>query len=324
VLWSNSLSFLIGGWPWVPYPEPFVKPLENFEMKKTLVAVAALAAFSGAYAQATISGVVEAGILIPNSGTQSMASGGNGGSEITITTGEDLGSGLKATGSVTIINNMFAASEGGTPAAGTTAAVVAKNAVRTYNSFIGLSGDFGSVKLGSQFSPAFFAANVGDPFGQAAGTYNLAVQGAHRYDAVTYSSPSIAGASLSYQVNPANTENSYSVTYATGGFTAAYAADKTATTDTSGISANYDFGMAKVFYASKTTKGATAANSLGISAPVAGFVVVYSRSQQSGVADNANIGLVYPMSKRTSLAWVNYDGGTTAKQGNFVGVRHNF
>jgi hypothetical protein len=55
------------------------------------------------------------------------------------------------------------------------------------------------------------------------------------------------GASLSYQVNPANTENSYSVTYATGGFTAAYAADKTATTDTSGISANYDFGMAKVF-----------------------------------------------------------------------------
>jgi hypothetical protein len=247
-----------------------------------------------------------------------MASGGNGGSEITFTAGEELGSGLKATGSVTIVNNMFAASESGSSTA------TAANAIRTYNSFIGLSGDFGSVKLGSQFSPAFFAANVGDPFGQAAGTYNRAVQGGHRYNSVTYSSPTMAGASVSYQVNAANTESSYSVTYSTGGFTAAYAADKTATTDTSGISANYDFGMAKVFYASKTTAGATAANSLGVSAPVAGFVVVYSRSQQSGQTDNANIGLVYPMSKRTSLAWVNYDGGSTATQGNFVGVRHNF
>jgi predicted porin len=298
--------------------------LENFEMKKTLVAVAALAAVFGAQAQATISGVIEAGILIPNTGTQSMASGGNGGSEITFTAGEDLGSGLKATGSVTIVNNMFAASDSGAPAAGTTAAVVAKNAVRTYNSFVGLSGDFGSVKLGSQFSPSFFATGVGDPFGNAAGTYNRASQGGHRYDSVTYNSPSMAGATVSYQVNAANTESSYSVTYATGGFTAAYSADTTASTDTSGIAASYDFGVAKAYYLSKTTEGSTAANSLGVSAPVAGFVVVYSRSQQSGQTDQANIGLVYPMSKRTTLAWVNYDGGTTATQGNFVGVQHKF
>jgi len=296
--------------------------LENFEMKKTLVAVAALAAFSGAYAEATVSGVVEAGILIPNSGAQSMASGGNGGSEITFATGEDLGSGLKASASVTIVNNMFALSDSGSPTAASP--TTADNAVRTYNSFVGLSGDFGSLKLGSQFSPAFFAAIVGDPFGQAAGTFNRAVQGGHRYNSVTYNSPTMAGASVAYQVNAANTESSYSVTYAAGGFTAAYAADKTATTDTSGISANYDFGMAKVFFLSKTTQGDTAANSLGVSAPVAGFVVVYSRSQQSGKTDQANIGLIYPMSKRTSVGWVNYDGGSTATQGNFVGVQHKF
>jgi len=287
-------------------------------MKKTLVAVAALAAVFGAQAQATVSGIVEAGILIPNSGAQSMASGGNGGSEITFATGEDLGSGLKASASVTIVNNMFALSDSGS------SATTADNAVRTYNSFVGLSGDFGSLKLGSQFSPAFFAAIVGDPFGQAAGTFNRAVQGGHRYNSVTYNSPTMAGASVAYQVNAANTESSYSVTYAAGGFTAAYAADKTATTDTSGISANYDFGMAKVFFLSKTTEGATAANSLGVSAPVAGFVVVYSRSQQSGQTDQANIGLIYPMSKRTSVGWVNYDGGSTATQGNFVGVQHKF
>jgi len=287
-------------------------------MKKTLVAVAALAAVFGAQAQATVSGIVEAGILIPNSGAQSMASGGNGGSEITFATGEDLGSGLKASASVTIVNNMFALSDSGS------STTTADNAVRTYNSFVGLSGDFGSLKLGSQFSPAFFAAIVGDPFGQAAGTFNRAVQGGHRYNSVTYNSPTMAGASVAYQVNAANTESSYSVTYAAGGFTAAYAADKTATTDTSGISANYDFGMAKVFFLSKTTEGATAANSLGVSAPVAGFVVVYSRSQQSGQTDQANIGLIYPMSKRTSVGWVNYDGGSTATQGNFVGVQHKF
>jgi len=293
-------------------------------MKKTLVAVAALAAVFGAQAQATVSGIVEAGILIPNSGAQSMASGGNGGSEITFATVEDLGSGLKASASVTIVNNMFASSASGAPATAYAKADAASNAVRTYNSFIGLSGDFGSLKLGSQFSPAFFAAIVGDPFGQAAGTFNRAVQGGHRYNSVTYNSPTMAGASVAYQVNAANTESSYSVTYAAGGFTAAYAADKTATTDTSGISANYDFGMAKVFFLSKTTEGATAANSLGVSAPVAGFVVVYSRSQQSGQTDQANIGLIYPMSKRTSVGWVNYDGGSTATQGNFVGVQHKF
>jgi hypothetical protein len=47
-------------------------------MKKTLVAVAALAAFSGAYAQVTISGVVEAAVTID--GTDStIGNGFNGG-----------------------------------------------------------------------------------------------------------------------------------------------------------------------------------------------------------------------------------------------------
>ena len=83
VLWSNSHRFLIGGWPWVPYPEPFVKPLENFEMKKTLVAVAALAAVFGAQAQATISGRVDVALTVD--GTDStLGAGPNGGSEITV------------------------------------------------------------------------------------------------------------------------------------------------------------------------------------------------------------------------------------------------
>ncbi len=298
-------------------------------MKKTLVAVAALAAVFGAQAQATISGLVEAGILMPNQGANSMASGGNGGSEITITAGEELGSGLKATAAVTFINNPFAAGDGGAAAAATP--TIAENAVKTYNSFIGLSGEFGSVKLGNQFTPGFFAANVGDAFGQAAGTFNLAgttgggAQGSgHAANTITYTSPSMSGVAISYQSSVDSSSVSYSVTYSAGALTAAYGSQENGATTQTHFAANYDFGMAKLFFASKSETDQADASGFGISAPVGPVVLVASMSTRSGDEDNNNFGIVYPLSKRTSLALVNYNGGSAAARGNFLGVRHTF
>jgi len=305
--------------------------LENFEMKKTLVAVAALAAVFGAQAEATISGLIEAGILMPNTGASSMASGGNGGSEITFAAGEDLGNGLKASAAVTIVNNPFASSTSGNAASATALAATPLNAVRTYNSFIGLAGEFGSLKLGSQFSPAFFASNVGDPFGQAAGTYNLAVAGSHLYDSVNYQSPTIAGAAVAYTTTVDKATTSYNVTYGVGGFNAAYGSQTAADVTTTTLAANYDFGMAKLFAISKTETNQKSSAGLGVSAPVGPVVLVYSMSTKSGVTDSSNLGLMYPLSKRTSVALVNYNGtvtlaagGTADVKGNFLGVRHTF
>ena len=91
------------------------------------------------------------------------------------------------------------------------------------------------------------------------------------------------------------------------------------------IAGNYDFGMAKMYLLSKTETGEKSATSVGISAPVGPVVVLYSVSAKGSEKQNSNFGVVYPMSKRTSVGWVNYNAGDgAAATGNFVGVRHNF
>jgi len=297
--------------------------LEKIEMKKTLVAVAALAAIAGAQADATISGHVEAGYLIPNSGATSFASGGNGGSEITFAGSDDLGSGMKAGFGITVINYPFSkSSSDGSD----------KNAVRTYNSFIGVSSaDFGGVKLGSQFTPAFNVANTADPFGQAAGTYNLAgntggggAGAGHQYETITYSSPSISGVGVNYMSNADGSTSSYSLTYAAGALNVGYGAQTVAKSTQTFVAGNYDLGMVKLYLGTKAETSKKAATIVGLSAPVGPVVAAYSVSSQSGSSQNSNFGITYPMSKRTSLAWVNYNGGTAATRGNFVGIAHNF
>ena len=64
-------------------------------MKKTLVAVAALAAVSGAMADVTITGLVEAAYST-STASRAITTGQNGGSEVRFGGSEDLGNGLKA------------------------------------------------------------------------------------------------------------------------------------------------------------------------------------------------------------------------------------
>jgi len=282
-------------------------------MKKTLVAVAALAAVFSAHAEVSITGVVEAGILIPTSGANQFASGGNGGSEITFGVGEDLGNGLKANASITYINKPFSSSAD------------ASNGVNTYNSFIGLSGELGSLKLGSQFTPDFFVTNSGDPFGQAVGTYNLAGTTNNTTHGSITVATAMSGVGFAYQSNVDNSINSYSLTYSAGALNVGYSSTTKDSSTETHIAGNYDFGMAKLFLLSKTETGEKAATSVGVSAPVGPVVVAYSISAKSGEKQNSNFGVVYPLSKRTSVGWVNYNAGDgAAATGNFVGMKHTF
>jgi predicted porin len=307
--------------------------LENFEMKKTLVAVAALVA-TGAFAQVSITGVVESTYNLSGA-NKGMTTGMNGGSEFRIGGSEDLGNGLKADFSWAFVNNH---NSGGAP--GVTATTAARNAtggnadtnlnaVTSYQSHVGLSGDFGSIKLGQQWAPLTLVGFTHDAMGGAATSGNLTNSVNNVPNTITYSSPTIAGVTLSAQTDSvaAKQTNGYSLTYGVGAFSAGYGYSMTEGSESlNGVGASYDFGMAKVFVSSLTQKKESDATGFGISVPVGAATLIASASSQ-GAADNYTLVAKYNLSKRT-MAYVqnanNKAADGTKTNVNSVGISHAF
>ena len=135
-------------------------------MKKTLVAVAAMAAVTGALAQATIYGNIDQALTKSRTtvaGTQTKSTTGMssyqmGSSQIGFKGEEDLGSGLKAS----FLHEMgvFTEQNGGD---------------LTRQAYVGLSGGFGAVRIGKQYSMSFFNLIGSDPLGATGGTGALYV-----------------------------------------------------------------------------------------------------------------------------------------------------
>lgn len=286
-------------------------------MKKTLVAVAALAAVFGAQAQATISGVIDYAITVD--GTDStLGFGPNGGNEFTVASSEDLGNGLKASGAVTLINTASAA-----------------DPFETYNSFIGLEGGFGSIKLGSQWSPMFFASTISDPLGRW-GSVNLTNPAQLQNDkSVTYTSPAIAGVTVQVQsqltggtaahtsawLNTGTEATAYSITYSNSGFNAAYASNSDQSVDTTLIAASYDFGMASVHYGNLDANGSKS-SSIGVSVPFGAMAVKVGASSGANSTSATDLQLTYALGKKTMAYLTQTDNGTTTATS--VGLKHAF
>jgi len=131
-------------------------------MKKTLVAVAAMAAVTGAMAQATIYGTIEqtynkSTTTLGGSTTNTKIGIGEyqmGTSLIGFKGSEDLGSGMKA-------SYLY---EMGINAQTSMAAPLNRQA------FVGLSGGFGSLRIGKQYSASFLNAVAADPGGATGAT----------------------------------------------------------------------------------------------------------------------------------------------------------
>jgi len=143
-------------------PEPFVKPLEKIEMKKTLVAVAAIFAATGAMADATIYGTLEQtynkstttlGGVVINTKT-GIGEYQMGSSLIGFKGSEDLGSGMKASYLYEMGVNLQTSMA--TPL--------------NRQAFVGLSGGFGAVRIGKQYSKGFLNAVAADPGGATGAT----------------------------------------------------------------------------------------------------------------------------------------------------------
>jgi len=228
--------------------------LEKFEMKKTLVAVAALAAVTGAMAEVSITGHLDQGLtsvsqttsgatVATYSGTASIMAP----SFITFSGNEDLGSGLKAVFKVENGLNMNSSSLLSDVSANWNSSESGNNR----EAWVGLGGEFGEVKLGTQYNPAFWTLLTLDPgainnapgvlfVGQVANVSGLATN-----NATTYTSASFSGITFNAQVqsgigNSATANQGsgfgYSLTYAAGALYASAAYNSTTITAASRLS----------------------------------------------------------------------------------------
>ena len=257
--------------------------------------------------------------------SKGVTGGLNGGSEFRLGGSEDLGNGLKADFSWAFLqNHNNGAAIGTNDVAGKSGFATTTGMVSSYSSFVGLSGDFGSVKIGQLFTPLALATWGNDAMGGAAVSGNLANgSGVQASNSLTYNSPSISGVTLSFQGNnEASQSSGFSLNYASGPFSASYATNKTGTAkEIQGIGANYDFGMAKLFLSSLTQSGEKAATGYGVKVPFGAITVVASASTK-GADDNYTMGAMYSFTKRT-MVYVQNASATKAVT-NSIGIQHAF
>ncbi|MFT3813889.1 MAG: porin [Acidovorax sp.] len=174
-------------------------------MKKSLLALAVLAASGAAMAQSSVTlyGIVDAGVTYVNGASNwtGLASGGQYTSRLGFRGVEDLGGGLKAG---FVLEGGFNADtgDGATSYAG---AKAGDGFSFRRQSTVGLSGNFGEIRLGREMTAAYVALSRYDVFNQVglgysrlwadggvAGTSQLTTN-QRVSNAVTYVSPNFAG-----------------------------------------------------------------------------------------------------------------------------------
>ena len=289
-------------------------------MKKTLIALAALASIS-AFAQAvpgvTIYGLID--ISYSKDSTQAeglLLNDKNSTSKVGLKGSTDVGSGIKANFNLEAGHILVTAKPAG-------------EALFNRQAWAGLSGGFGEVRAGTQDSVGF-QANAGFDLNGAANDSQAALLagvptlGNGGKTLAQYISPSFGGAKVQVGFMPkgdnlalvdANGKNAYSVaaSYAVGPVAAAVSYES-APTDTLGqtgnnwssVSGSYDLGVAKLVatYANGGTN--FQGYNLGVAVPVAGASI---GAQYSKNTDTNNTGVELFANKevlKNTTAYVDY------------------
>jgi len=320
-------------------------------MKKSLVALAVLAASGAAMAQSSVTlfGVADAAYS-SGSGSVSnktqLANSGYNSSRLGFRGVEDLGGGMRAEfwleagvandsgqGSATNSNNQAVT---GLTSAGTQGL--------TFNrkSTVGLVGSMGEIRLGRDYSPQFYPDAQYDPFGTNGVASSLIAYGGgltavRASNMIAYHSPNVSGFTVmlgSYMgenntgaaAGKSGDGNGIHVRYAQGKLALGIASSTTksgAATEvkTSTMGGSYNFGVATVTFNSNTVKNTGAVDlegmMIGAMIPMAGGTLKFSNaSLKQGAAETKRnaVGYVMPLSKRTSLF------ATYARNGNSGGA----
>lgn len=320
-------------------------------MKKSLIALAVLAASGAAFAQstATISGSISVGVMDTGAaGAKSaVTSLGGGANAVNIDTVEDLGGGLKG-GFASQVR--FNAATGDRNSSGTGNALF-------HNANAYLSGAMGTVRIGKIAEDS----NCGfDPYGctggagmiaGALGTISGLIAAGTQAQSVRLESPTVGGFSARYQTSVSTRANERTVlnlAYANGPLAVQFLQSKSsanvaadggsAITDVAGkgtsIGASYDLGVAKlaVFNAkTESAAGATTADVTGYTAsvPMGAVTLLAGFAKNKSAAATADtkmgLGANYALSKRTTIgADVFKQDGVGASTGFVTRVRHTF
>ena len=300
-------------------------------MKKTLVALAVLAASGASFAQVTITGNLSGSYQKSLDGTRGLSTSDN---SIFFGVTEDLGGGTKFTGSAGFDaggrNKDFAAQTG------------------SENFSIALTGSFGGLKYASYESDGPFAGVAISGASLAIGPFdaNGANLGKRAREAVTYTTPAFGGftGALTYVTaagqfsstpgsvgNPgitnskgvasttafwdSNTKVVPALTYVNGPlkayveyavFNQSYTgtSDDTVTQPTATIS--YDFGVAKVAAGWTKPSNNDVTVGLGVNVPIGALTLgletfSFNSSATQGTATYSDIAVAYSLSKRTTF-----------------------
>ena len=325
-------------------------------MKKSLIALAVLAASGAAMAQSTVTlyGVADAWIGSQKTGLTGVRqtklnSGGYNGSRFGFRGTEDLGGGLSAN---FVLEQGFTIDD---------SAVASSGLQFNRQAFVGLSGGFGTTRFGRQytaydelrgatnnsFDTSF--ATTGTVWASNAGRSKVADYGSRANNQAYYASPVVGGFSgaigYGFGENKTTTTNatdtlSLHVKYAAGPLLVgvAYqneevsnAVDRSYTL----IAGSYDFGVAKLTAGFNRAKqdalGKDSEYQLGVSVPVSGNAAValgYTHAKGKNVDGSTfskgsgwSLTGYYDMSKRTRL-YAGYNS-TSAKDGAGVKVDKN-
>jgi predicted porin len=338
-------------------------------MKKSLLALAVLTAVSGAaFAQSSVTlyGKVDLGLVLDSGSAAGKSirldSGVTGGSRIGFKGVEDLGGGMKAsfqleTGycadSAAPATSTLTVKDGAGNTVGTTTQT-STNFCTGSNAFMGrqahgdLTGAFGAISAGRQYSIGFNNLSTIDPFGTGfAGQINNIVDpsGIRLNNSVTYATPNMGGFVGSAEIAfgeqtgnwEANRETGAGLTYASGpaylGFSfydLGNGAGNGASRKNYTFGGTYDFGVVKLHGLVQKSTGPSTLDVLdimgGVTVPIAGGNLMASyihhndRTVKDSDAQQYGVGYIYPLSKRTSIytafAKIQNRNGATFTVGN--------
>ena len=299
-------------------------------MKKSLIALAVLAASGAAMAQSSVTlyGVVDTGLTY-SKGEESVYGmthvGGNVNSRLGFRGVEDLGNGLKATFNL----------EAGMGVDDGTDYFTGSGMAFRRTSTVGLEGGFGSVRLGRMLTSSYLAVSRYDAFGDTGIGASLAWNGTETgyaprtENAISYTSPNFSGFKIGAEYGFGEKQKArdsryfgMGATYDNGPLSLGLGYDRLNSNTMDGLLAAsdlktvhlggaYNFGVAKLLAFYKQSKVSNAPKfktfGLGVSAPVgaAGEVRAsynnYKISDDNGKADQLSLGYVHNLSKRTAL-----------------------
>jgi hypothetical protein len=301
--------------------------LENSQMKKTLIAMAAVAVAGVASAQVTITGKLGVGVRDASNMARTMYTSDGG---VTFSATEDLGGGMTAAASFTT---------SGMGAQGTD--------VGADGSSISLAGGFGKVLFGTA-TAGNDLLGVGSSLKLSADTaFDTDNSGyASSYAYMDYTLPAIvdgltavvrlANGSTANTVELTNEDAQWRLTYASGPVTATYNTTG-GTKPASDMSVSFDAGVAVLKYAADTKRADSKGKRTGfsITAPVGGLTVAMSSESQAAYTSGSSykkasaneFSVTYALSKRSSVnaSWAKLKTtGGVEEAANTVKFLHTF